>query len=243
MIVSAVCHHGGAGTTAAALRAGKPCITIPFFGDQFFWGHIVEKSGAGPPPVPAKDVTVEKLVEAFKYVHKPTTQIAAKRLQEAILLEDGCSAAVHSFHANLPISQMQSDLESTYAACFRLDEFNLQVSRPVAEVLLSAGVVDESQFRYHSTREWKLTHHNNTSISTSLSINNEDLKLYNFDEISILAHDAANISGFTPEVCQNILLQFMTLKNQLVQTPKFSFPKHHRSQLYTLGRSQSFDDF
>ncbi|CAF3948860.1 unnamed protein product [Adineta steineri] len=334
--VSAVCHHGGAGTTAAALRAGKPCITIPFFGDQFLWGHIVERSCAGPPPLPAKDVTVEKLVEAFKYVHKPTTQIAAKRLQEAILLEDGCKAAVHSFHANLPISQMQSDLESTYAACFRLDEFNLQVSRPVAEVLLSAGVVAESQFRYHSTREWKLTHHNNTStsnvherpsvddfhlstatskcsaccvskndaqdvngsrkssgsvvgsliadvnstmkpiinvllstteldqskcrntkkdlnktitsdkcssISTSLSINNEDLKLYNFDEISILAHDAANISGFTPEVCQNILLQFMTLKNQLVQTPKFSFLKHHRSQLYTLGRSQSFDDF
>lgn len=35
-IVSAVCHHGGAGTTAAGLRAGKPTIIVPFFGDQFF---------------------------------------------------------------------------------------------------------------------------------------------------------------------------------------------------------------
>jgi UDP:flavonoid glycosyltransferase YjiC (YdhE family) len=32
--VSAVCHHGGAGTTAIGLRCGKPTIIVPFFGDQ-----------------------------------------------------------------------------------------------------------------------------------------------------------------------------------------------------------------
>lgn len=31
--VSAVCHHGGAGTTAAGIAAGKPTIVVPFFGD------------------------------------------------------------------------------------------------------------------------------------------------------------------------------------------------------------------
>jgi sterol 3beta-glucosyltransferase len=157
-IVSAVCHHGGAGTTAAGLRAGKPNIIIPFFGDQFFCGNVVEKSGAGAAPLPGTDLTVEELVEAFKFVHKPAVQNATKRIQEAMLHEDGCAAAVHAFHANLPLSRMRSDLEPTFAACFRLDEFNLQVSRPVAQVLLSAGVVNESQFRYHSTQEWQLTH-------------------------------------------------------------------------------------
>jgi UDP:flavonoid glycosyltransferase YjiC (YdhE family) len=34
----AVCHHGGAGTTSAGLRAGLPTVVVPFFGDQFFWG-------------------------------------------------------------------------------------------------------------------------------------------------------------------------------------------------------------
>jgi sterol 3beta-glucosyltransferase len=34
--VAAVVHHGGAGTTAAGLRAGVPAIVIPFFGDQPF---------------------------------------------------------------------------------------------------------------------------------------------------------------------------------------------------------------
>ena len=43
--VDAVLHHGGAGTTAAVLRAMKPSVIKPFFGDQFFWAEQVEKVG------------------------------------------------------------------------------------------------------------------------------------------------------------------------------------------------------
>lgn len=35
--MAAVIHHGGAGTVAAGLRAAKPTMVCPFFGDQFFW--------------------------------------------------------------------------------------------------------------------------------------------------------------------------------------------------------------
>ena len=31
--VAAVCHHGGAGTTAAGITASKPTFVVPFFGD------------------------------------------------------------------------------------------------------------------------------------------------------------------------------------------------------------------
>ena len=50
--VAAVVHHGGAGTTAAGLRAGKPTIICPFVADQPFWGRRVAELGAGPPPIP-----------------------------------------------------------------------------------------------------------------------------------------------------------------------------------------------
>ena len=36
--VSAVVHHGGAGTTAIGLAKGCPTVVVPFFGDQAFWG-------------------------------------------------------------------------------------------------------------------------------------------------------------------------------------------------------------
>jgi sterol 3beta-glucosyltransferase len=45
--VDAACHHGGAGTTGASLRAGIPTIIKPFFGDQFFFGGRVEDLGVG----------------------------------------------------------------------------------------------------------------------------------------------------------------------------------------------------
>ena len=64
--VAAVVHHGGAGTTAAGLRAGRPSIVCPFQGDQYFWGKAVRQVGAGPQPVPAKKLTAERLSVAIR---------------------------------------------------------------------------------------------------------------------------------------------------------------------------------
>ena len=45
--MAAVVHHGGSGTTAAGLRAGKPTVICPAFGDQPFWGRLVQRGAAG----------------------------------------------------------------------------------------------------------------------------------------------------------------------------------------------------
>lgn len=165
-LVSAVCHHGGAGTTAAGLRAGKPTIIVPFFGDQFFWGTVIEKSGAGPRPIPGKSLKVDELVNAFHFVHKSTTRAAAEQLALLISKENGCAAAVHAFHRNLPLARMHSDLEPTFPACFRLEKYKLQISRPVAQVLVSAGHIEESQLRPHAMREWKFMYDNHVHVIT-----------------------------------------------------------------------------
>lgn len=44
---SIVVHHGGAGTTASALHAGKPQVVVPHIGDQTFFGMEVERLGCG----------------------------------------------------------------------------------------------------------------------------------------------------------------------------------------------------
>ena len=65
--VSSVVHHGGAGTTAAGIKAGKPTIVVPFFGDQPFWGAMIARANAGPDPIPYKQLTAEKLAEAITF--------------------------------------------------------------------------------------------------------------------------------------------------------------------------------
>jgi len=63
--VRAVIHHGGAGTTSAGLRYGKPTLVIPFAGDQPFWGHQVYRNGCGPKPIPLSDLSVAKMTKAL----------------------------------------------------------------------------------------------------------------------------------------------------------------------------------
>ncbi len=64
--VAAAVHHGGVGTTAAALRAGIPSIIVPYFADQFFWGRRVFGLGLGPRPIPRAKLSAETLAKAIK---------------------------------------------------------------------------------------------------------------------------------------------------------------------------------
>ena len=93
--VGAVVHHGGAGTTAAGLRAGVPSIVIPFFGDQLFWGQRVAELGVGPEPIPRKKLTVERLAKAIKKaVTDQTMRQRAANLGAKIQAEDGIARVV-----------------------------------------------------------------------------------------------------------------------------------------------------
>jgi sterol 3beta-glucosyltransferase len=93
--VDAVAHHGGCGTTAAGLLAGKPSILCPFFGDQPFWGRHVQRLGVGPPPIPQKRLTVESLCHAIDTVKSDSTMREnAAALGRRIRKEDGTSNAV-----------------------------------------------------------------------------------------------------------------------------------------------------
>jgi sterol 3beta-glucosyltransferase len=93
--MAAVVHHGGAGTTAAGLRAGTPTIIVPSFGDQFFWGRRVHELGAGPEPIPRKKLTVERLAEAIRQtIEDDTIGNNVDRLGQQIRAENGVEAAV-----------------------------------------------------------------------------------------------------------------------------------------------------
>ncbi|KAK4722226.1 hypothetical protein R3W88_012459 [Solanum pinnatisectum] len=99
---AAVVHHGGAGTTAAGLRAGCPTTIVPFFGDQFFWGDRIHQKGLGPAPIPIDQLSVEGLSDAITFMLQP--DVKSRVMELAVLLEneDGVAGAVDAFHRHLP---------------------------------------------------------------------------------------------------------------------------------------------
>ena len=93
--VAAVVHHGGAGTTAAGLRAGVPSVIVPFLLDQPFWGQRLYELGVGTKPIPRSRLTAEKLAAS---IHEATTNRTmrekAAELAAKIATEDGVGEAV-----------------------------------------------------------------------------------------------------------------------------------------------------
>jgi vancomycin aglycone glucosyltransferase len=66
--LAAVVHHGGAGTTTTATRAGVPQIVVSHIFDQVYWGERVAALGAGPPQIPRMQLTAERLAAALREV-------------------------------------------------------------------------------------------------------------------------------------------------------------------------------
>ena len=92
--MSAVVHHGGAGTTAAALRAGVPSVILPFFFDQGFWGRWLATRRLGPPPIAFDRRSAPALARALDIAE--TSQDMRCRLQilsSKLRREDGAGRA------------------------------------------------------------------------------------------------------------------------------------------------------
>lgn len=87
--VSAVCHHGGAGTTAAGFKAGVPSVIIPFSNDQFAWAHRANDLGVGSKPIYGKDLTADRLSEAIKFALSDNIVRNSKTLAQNIATENG----------------------------------------------------------------------------------------------------------------------------------------------------------
>ena len=103
----AVCHHGGAGTTSAGLRAGLPTVVVPSFGDQFFWGRMVADAGAGPDPIPITRLDTAALTAAFDACRRPQIRARAEALGARLREVDGAELAVQSVYRWLPVETMR----------------------------------------------------------------------------------------------------------------------------------------
>lgn len=62
---SAIVHHGGAGTTGAALSSGRPQIICPFLNDQHFWAKLALMAGVATATLPQSRLSERTLADAI----------------------------------------------------------------------------------------------------------------------------------------------------------------------------------
>lgn len=139
--VSAVVHHGGAGTTAIGIAMGKPTVVVPFFGDQPFWGAMIHRAGAGPEPVPFKKMTEESLAHSITTALGPAVQTAVKVMAKKIASENGAANAAVSFHQTLNVDTMRCLMRPDKVATWRVKNTNIRLSNLATATLLDAGLL------------------------------------------------------------------------------------------------------
>ena len=140
--VSCVVHHGGAGTTAAGIALGRPTVVVPFFGDQPFWGAMIARAGAGPSPLPSKQLTADKLAAAILEALRPATLRRAKEVGARIGSEKGTDVGAQSFHDKLDIDSMRCLVSPSRAAVWRVKRTTIRLSAFAATTLFNENLLD-----------------------------------------------------------------------------------------------------
>lgn len=152
--VSCVVHHGGAGTTAAGIKAGKPTVIVPFFGDQPFWGSMIARANAGSEPIPYKELTAEKLAEAITFCLRPETQEKAREYGYKIREEKGTDVGGQSFHSHLDVDTLRCSVAPSRAAAWRVRRSKIRLSPLAAAALVDEGLLDYGDLKLHRSREY-----------------------------------------------------------------------------------------
>jgi sterol 3beta-glucosyltransferase len=98
--LKAVVHHGGSGTSGAAIHAGVPSIVIPAFPAQAAWGHLVEEKGIGA-ILEQFDLRADRLAAALREVEKPAIRERAGIIGEAVRNDGGVQQAADEIERRL----------------------------------------------------------------------------------------------------------------------------------------------
>ena len=100
--MAAVVHHGGAGTTAAGLKAGIPAVIVPYMQDQPYWSQRLYKMGVSPLPIPYAKLNAEILAQSLINISQNRgMQERARQVGGQIRAEQGLEGAINAIQGYL----------------------------------------------------------------------------------------------------------------------------------------------
>lgn len=69
-------------------------VVVPFFGDQQFWGRLIQRRTGGPAPIPRRQLSTDRLQSAIQDALTEPVRTSAAALGRVIQAENGVSQAV-----------------------------------------------------------------------------------------------------------------------------------------------------
>jgi hypothetical protein len=104
---------------------------------------MVHAGGAGPAPIPFKNLNSQNLADAIRFCLTPEASKAARQIADKMSSEAGVRRAVASFHANLPLDKMRCDVLPNLPAVWTYEKKGKQtkLSKVAAEMLVEAGKI------------------------------------------------------------------------------------------------------
>lgn len=110
---------------------------------------MVATAGAGPDPIPQKDITIENLTEAIRYCLTPEALTAAGRIATSIQSENGVQQAVRSFHEHILSYNVRCDIFPDRPAVwlYKSKRKLVKMSKIAGEALMDASLVTKRQLK------------------------------------------------------------------------------------------------
>lgn len=128
------------------MRAG---LTVEFFYtcSQPFWGEMVANAGAGPRPIPHRQLNAEKLAGAIRYCLSLQAVSAAHGIAANMEAERGVKGAADSWWKQLPLEHMKCDVVPSQPAVWLYNKSKrpIKLSKVAAELLLRHDAVQLKQ--------------------------------------------------------------------------------------------------
>ena len=110
---------------------------------------MVATAGAGPDPIPQKDITVENLTEAIRYCLTPEALTAAGRIAASIQSENGVQQAVRSFHKHILSYNLRCDIfpDQPAAWIYKSNGKLVKMSKIAGNALADASLITKRQLK------------------------------------------------------------------------------------------------
>lgn len=108
---------------------------------------MIAKAGAGPKPIPYKQMTAESLAASIRFALTDNVCKAVKEMASRIATEDGAASTVRDFEVSLRVDEMRCHVCPDRLAIWQETNSGIHLSGLAAAVLCEKELIHPKQLR------------------------------------------------------------------------------------------------